>query len=139
MIHGIFLPDVLLAAKAMYVGMDLLKSMFVKEGIPTIGKVVLGSVQGDSHDIGKNLAGIMLRGVGFEAIDLGTNVTPWNFVEIAKREKVNIIGMSALLTTTMPIMRNVVEILRGEELKGRIKTIIGGTSVSRRICERDRC
>jgi len=75
-IHEIFLPDVLLAAKAMYVGMNLLKSIFVKEGIPTIGKVVLGSVQGDSHDIGKNPVGIMLRGVGFEAIDLGTNVTP---------------------------------------------------------------
>ncbi|MCK4673919.1 B12-binding domain-containing protein, partial [candidate division WOR-3 bacterium] len=72
--HEIFLPEVLLAAKAMYAGMDLLKPLFVKEGIPTIGKVVIGSVQGDLHDIGKNLVGIMLKGAGFEVIDLGNNV-----------------------------------------------------------------
>ena len=78
--HEIFLPEVLLAAKAMYAGMDLLKPLFVKEGIPTIGKVVIGSVQGDLHDIGKNLVGIMLKGAGFEVIDLGNNVAPEDFV-----------------------------------------------------------
>lgn len=129
-VHEIFLPEVLLAAKAMYAGMDVLKPMFIKEGIPTIGKVVIGSVQGDLHDIGKNLVGIMLKGAGFEVIDLGNNVPPNQFVETAKRENATVIGMSALLTTTMPVMKKVVDLLRKEGLRGRIKTIIGGAPVS---------
>ena len=81
--HDIFLPDVLLAAKAMYAGLDLLKPLMLKEGIPTIGRVVIGTVQGDLHDIGKNLVGIMLKGAGFEIIDLGKDVSPETFVETA--------------------------------------------------------
>lgn len=128
--HEIFLPDVLLAAKAMYAGMDLLKPLFINECIPNIGKVVIGSVQGDLHDIGKNLVGIMLRGVGFEVIDLGNNVPPEKFIETAKKENTGVIGMSALLTTTMPVMKRVVDLLKDEGLSGRIKTIIGGAPVS---------
>lgn len=129
--HEIFLPEVLLAAKAMYAGMDLLKPLFIKEEMPTIGKVVIGTVQGDLHDIGKNLVGIMLKGAGFDVIDLGNNVPPEKFVETAKKNKAPVIGMSALLTTTMPVMKRVVDLLKEEELGGRIKTIIGGAPVSR--------
>ena len=129
--HEIFLPDVLLAAKAMYAGMDLLKPLLIEEGIPSRGKVVIGSVQGDLHDIGKNLVGIMLKGAGYEVIDLGNDVAPEKFVDTAKGNNARIIGMSALLTTTMAVMKQVVDIIKREELSGQIKTIIGGAPVSK--------
>jgi 5-methyltetrahydrofolate--homocysteine methyltransferase len=129
--HEIFLPDVLLAAKAMYAGMDVLRPMFIKDGLPSLGKVVIGTVQGDLHDIGKNLIGIMLKGAGFEVIDLGNNVAPELFVETARREKASMIGMSALLTTTMPVMARVIELLDEHHLKDTIKTIIGGAPVTK--------
>jgi len=128
--HEIFLPDVLLAARAMYAGMDLLKPLLIKDGIPTIGKVVIGSVHGDLHDIGKNLVGIMLKGSGFDVIDLGNDVPPEKFVETAVANGATVIGMSALLTTTMTVMKKVVEILDEKGLKGRIKTIVGGAPLS---------
>lgn len=128
--HEIFLPQVLLAAKAMYAGMDVLKPMFLSEGMPTAGKVVIGSVHGDLHDIGKNLVAIMLKGAGFEVIDLGNDVPPERFVQAAKDEGANLIGMSALLTTTMPAMWTTVDLLRKEGLIGRVKTMIGGAPVS---------
>ncbi len=130
-IHEIFLPDVLLAAKAMYAGMDVLKPLLVREGIASRGRVVIGSVQGDLHDIGKNLVGIMLKGAGFDVIDLGNDVDAARFVAAAKSHDARVIGMSALLTTTMPVMKEVVELLKKESLSGRIKTIIGGAPVSR--------
>ena len=129
-IHEIFLPDVLLAAKAMYAGMDVLKPLLVSAGVSSRGRVVIGSVQGDLHDIGKNLVGIMLRGAGFEVIDLGNDVAADRFVAAARDQGALVIGMSALLTTTMPVMKEVVERLRQENLSGRIKTIIGGAPVS---------
>jgi 5-methyltetrahydrofolate--homocysteine methyltransferase len=128
--HEIFLPDVLLAAKAMYAGLDKLKPLLLQEGIPSRGKVVIGSVRGDLHDIGKNLVGIMLKGAGFEVIDLGNDVPAEKFVEIAQKENALIIGMSALLTTTMPVMREVVALLDQKKLTGKIKTIVGGAPVS---------
>jgi 5-methyltetrahydrofolate--homocysteine methyltransferase len=128
--HDIFLPDVLLAAKAMYAGMDILKPMLLRDDVPTLGKVVLGTVQGDLHDIGKNLVAIMLKGAGFEVIDLGNDVSPEQFVEAARRQGAAVIGMSALLTTTMPVMRDVVELVREQRLSGKIKTIAGGAPVS---------
>ncbi len=128
--HEIFLPDVLLAAKAMYAGMEVLRPLFVKEDMPSAGKVVIGTVQGDLHDIGKNLVGIMLKGAGFEIIDLGNDVAPQEFVETAKKENASVIGMSALLTTTMQAMKCVIDHLKKEGLDGRIKTIIGGAPVS---------
>jgi 5-methyltetrahydrofolate--homocysteine methyltransferase len=134
--HEIFLPQVLLSAKAMYAGMDLLKPLFVKEGMPNLGKVVVGSVQGDLHDIGKNLVGIMLKGAGFEIVDLGNNVSPEKFVETAKKEKATIIGMSALLTTTMPVMKITVDLLKEEGLGDKIKTIIGGAPVTEEFARR---
>jgi len=131
--HIIFLPDVLLAAKAMYAGMGELKPLLVREGIPTIGTAGIGSVQGDLHDIGKNLVGIMLKGAGFDVIDLGADVAPERFIETAKRENARVIGMSALLTTTMPVMKKVVEMLQDKGLAGQVKTIIGGAPVSAEV------
>ncbi len=131
--HEIYLPDVLLAAQAMNAGMALLKPLLIKDGVPARGKVVLGSVRGDLHDIGKNLVGVMLKGAGFEVIDLGNDVPPEQFVEAAQREGAPLIGMSALLTTTMPVMGQVVTLLRERGLSARIKTIVGGAPVNERF------
>jgi 5-methyltetrahydrofolate--homocysteine methyltransferase len=128
--HEIFLPDVLLAARAMYAGMDLLKPLLIREGIPAIGKVVIGSVRGDLHDIGKNLVGIMLKGAGFDVIDLGHDVAPAKMVQAAREQGASVIGMSALLTTTMPAMREVVELLKRERLDATVRTIVGGAPVT---------
>ena len=128
--HEIFLPDVLLAAKAMYAGMDVLKPHFLKGGMPSKGKVVLGTVQGDLHDIGKNLVGIMLKGAGFHVIDLGNDVTPQRFVDTAVTEQASVIGLSALLTTTMPVMKQVVDLVHDRQLTGQIRVIIGGAPVT---------
>ena len=128
--HEIFLPDVLLAAKAMYAGLDLLKPLLAKAGVPTIGKVVVGTVQGDLHDIGKNLVAIMLKGAGLDVIDLGKDVAPEKFVAAVKQHGAQVIGMSALLTTTMPVMKQVVEQVRAAGLYGKVKIIIGGAPLS---------
>ena len=129
-VHDIFLPDVLLAARAMYAGMDLLKPLLIEQGIPAIGKVVIGSVQGDLHDIGKNLVGIMLKGAGFEVVDLGNDVAPEKMVQTAQEQGATVIGMSALLTTTMPVMGKVVDLIQQEGLDAGIKTIVGGAPVN---------
>ena len=129
--HEIFLPDVLLASKAMYAGLEKIKHLLAREGISTLGKVVIGTVRGDLHDIGKNLVSILLKGAGFDVIDLGKDVPAERFIEAAKKEEAKIIGMSALLTTTMPIMKKVTQLLQEEGLSGRIKTIIGGAPVSK--------
>jgi 5-methyltetrahydrofolate--homocysteine methyltransferase len=128
--HEIYLPEVLLAAKAMYAGMDLLKPLLIEDGVPSLGKIVLGSVQGDLHDIGKNLVGIMLRGAGLEVIDLGSDVAPERFIDAATEQEATVIGMSALLTTTMPAMGQVVRLVNERGLAGKIKTIVGGAPVS---------
>jgi 5-methyltetrahydrofolate--homocysteine methyltransferase len=128
--HDIFLPEVLLAAKAMYAGMDELKPLMIAEGIPSVGKVVIGSVRGDLHDIGKNLVGIMLKGAGFEVIDLGKDVAPGTFIDTAEKVGASVIGMSALLTTTMPVMKEVVDLLAQRGLKGKVKTVVGGAPLS---------
>ena len=126
----IFLPDVLLSARAMYAGLDVLKPHLASEGVRSRGKVVLGTVKGDLHDIGKNLVGILLKGAGFEVIDLGHDVAPEAFVDAAVREGAPLIGMSALLTTTMTRMKDVVALLRERGLAGKVRTIVGGAPVS---------
>jgi len=128
--HEIFLPEVLLSARAMHAGLGLLRPLLVKDAVPTAGKVVLGTIRGDLHDIGKNLVGIMLQGAGFEVIDLGKNVAPESFVDTAVAEGAPLIGMSTLLTTTMGGMKGVVELLRQRGLAGQIKTVVGGAPVS---------
>ena len=128
--HEIFLPDVLLAAKAMYAGMDIIRPFMLKEGIPTIGKVVIGTVHGDLHDIGKNLVGIMLRGAGFEVIDLGRDVPAERFVDAAIETGAGVIGMSALLTTTMPVMKNVISLAKERGIYEKLKIVVGGAPLS---------
>jgi len=134
-IHEIFLPDVLLAARAMYGGMEILKPLFIKGQMPTRGKVVIGTVQGDLHDIGKNLVGIMLKGAGFEVIDLGHDIPSQKFVDTAEAEKAGFIGLSSLLTTTMPSMKQVIELVKARGLSGQIKVVIGGAPVNREYAE----
>jgi len=133
--HEIYLPDVLLAAKAMYAGMDLLKPLMIRDGIPSRGRVVMGTVQGDMHDIGKNLVSIMLRGAGFEVVDLGKDVPPERFIQAAVESNAGVIGLSALLTTTMPSMRRVVELTRERQLQGKIRVIVGGAPLSREYAQ----
>lgn len=128
--HELFLPDVLLAARAMNAGLEIIKPL-LSSGQGTIrGRVVLGTVLGDLHDIGKNLVGIMLKGAGLEVIDLGNNVAPERFVDTAVQQQAQVIGMSTLLTTTMPVMAQVINLLRARGLAGSIRTIIGGAPVT---------
>lgn len=128
--HELFLPHVLLAAKAMYAGLDLLKPLLLKQGVPSLGKVVIGTVQGDLHDIGKNLVGIMLKGAGFDIIDLGKDVSPESFIDAAISENAQVIGLSALLTTTMPTMKKVVDLANERKVRDKFKIVIGGAPLS---------
>jgi len=128
--HEIFLPDVLLAARAMNAGLEVLEPLLGESDMTSRGKVVIGTVKGDLHDIGKNLVGIMLSGAGFDVIDLGKDVAPARFVEAARDSGAGVIGMSALLTTTMPAMKEVVTLLEQEGLRESVRTIIGGAPVT---------
>ncbi len=128
--HRVFLPQVLLSARAMQAGIDLVKPLLIRDGVPAIGKAVIGTVQGDLHDIGKNLVGIMLKGAGIEVVDLGKDVAPETFVDAAEREGAAVIGMSALLTTTMPVMRKVVDLAKERGLYGKTRIIVGGAPLS---------
>jgi 5-methyltetrahydrofolate--homocysteine methyltransferase len=98
--------------------------------VPSAGAVVIGTVKGDLHDIGKNLVGIMLQGAGFEVIDLGNDVAPERFVDAAVGSGARVIGMSGLLTTTIPVMKDVVDLIKARGLQGRVRTIVGGAPVS---------
>jgi 5-methyltetrahydrofolate--homocysteine methyltransferase len=131
--HEIFLPEVLLAARAMHAGIEVIKPLLIAEDVPSLGKVVLGTVKGDLHDIGKNLVGIMLEGAGFEVVDLGADVAPERFVDAAEAEGASVIGLSALLTTTMTGMRQVVQLVRDRGLAGRVKVVVGGAPLSRQF------
>jgi corrinoid protein of di/trimethylamine methyltransferase len=125
----IFLPDVLLAARAMHAGIQVIQPGLEGGAAASRGTIVLGTVEGDLHDIGKNLVGIMLRGIGYEVVDLGVNAGPSAFVEAARSHRAGVIGMSALLTTTMPAMRRVIAALRDAGLED-VKTMVGGAAVS---------
>jgi 5-methyltetrahydrofolate--homocysteine methyltransferase len=124
-----FVPEMLIAARAMQAGMNLLKPRLVETGIESAGKVAIGTVKGDLHDIGKNLVAMMLEGAGFEVEDLGTDVSPTRFLEAA-RGGAQVIGMSALLTTTMGSMPNVIEAIEDGNLRDKVKIIIGGAPVT---------
>jgi 5-methyltetrahydrofolate--homocysteine methyltransferase len=128
--HEIFLPEVLLSARAMAAGVALLKPLLIAEEVPSRGKVVLGSVQGDLHDIGKNLVGVMLEGAGFEVVDLGIDVPAEKFVDTAISEGASVIGVSSLLTTTMTRMKGVVDLVDERGLSSRVKVIVGGAPLS---------
>ena len=125
-----FVPEMLLAARAMQTGLAILKPHLAKTDHQAAGRIVLGTVQGDLHDIGKNLVAMMLEGAGFEIIDLGTDVPPDRFVEAVRAHQPNLIGMSALLTTTMPSMKLTLEALTAAGLRDQVKVIIGGAPVT---------
>jgi len=126
--NEIFIPEVLIAARAMHAGLGVLKPILAKSTTSTTTKVVIGTVKGDLHDIGKNLVGMMLEGAGFEVVDLGIDVAPEKFIQSAKENGAKIIGMSALLTTTMMQMQTTVQKVKAEGLK--VKTVIGGAPVT---------
>lgn len=128
--HQIFLPEVLLAARAMQTGMDLLKPLLSLSDQRGLGTVVIGTVRGDLHDIGKNLVGIMLKGAGFEVIDLGKDVPSEKFIEAAAANGAGVIGLSALLTTTMLVMKEVIDLLKKQDDLRQVKIIIGGAPAS---------
>ncbi len=131
----IYVPEVLLAAKAMQAGMAVLKPELVKDGVESRGRVVVGTVRGDLHDIGKNLVAMMLEGAGFEIIDLGNDVPAEEFVDAAEKNGAQVIGMSALLTTTMHVMKETVDLLKQRELDGKVKTMVGGAPVTSAFAE----
>lgn len=126
----LFVPEVLRSAKAMNAGMDLITPLLVTEGLSLGPKVVLGTVKGDIHDIGKNLVGMMLKGTGFQVVDLGIGVPAERFVQVVGEQKAEVLGMSALLTTTMPEMRNTIEALEAAYLREKVRVIVGGAPVS---------
>jgi 5-methyltetrahydrofolate--homocysteine methyltransferase len=126
----LFIPEVLIAAKAMHAGLEILRPLLAESGAPSMGKMVIGTVQGDLHDIGKNLVSMMMQGAGFEMIDLGTDVTPDQFVDAVQANGPDLIGMSALLTTTMPAMKATVEALTEAGLREQVKVIVGGAPVT---------
>jgi 5-methyltetrahydrofolate--homocysteine methyltransferase len=128
--NEVYVPEVLIAARAMHAGMELLKPLLAATGVQPVGKVVMGTVKGDLHDIGKNLVCMMLEGAGFQVIDCGIDCSPEKFIKAAQDNGAKIIGMSALLTTTMPSMKSVVEALGKAGLTGKIMTMIGGAPVT---------
>lgn len=133
--NEVYVPEVLIAARAMNAGMDVLKPMLASSDTVSKGKVILGTVKGDLHDIGKNLVKIMFEGKGLDVVDLGTDVSPQAFVEAAIKESANIIACSALLTTTMIAMKEVVKEAEAKGIKGRVKIMVGGAPVTQNFCD----
>lgn len=131
--NEVFVPEVLVAARAMKAGTEVLKPHLVKAGVKAEATAVMGTVKGDLHDIGKNLVIMMLEGAGFEVIDAGVDVTPDRFVALAKEHDAKIIGLSALLTTTMPSMKGAVEAVRASGVTAKV--IIGGAPVTQAYCD----
>jgi 5-methyltetrahydrofolate--homocysteine methyltransferase len=125
-----FVPELLIAARAMKAGLAILKPYLVQAKVKATGKVAIGTVQGDLHDIGKNLVGMMLEGAGFEILDLGTDVSPEKFVAAVKSTEVDILAMSALLTTTMPTMQVTIEALKQAGRRDQVKVIVGGAPLT---------
>ncbi len=131
----LFVPEVLIAARAMRAGMGVLRPLLAEADIPSAGKYVIGTVQGDLHDIGKNLVKMMLEGAGFQTIDLGTGVKPDDFVAAVREHQPQLLGMSALLTTTMPGMKATIEALEEAGLRDAVKIMVGGAPVTAAFAE----
>lgn len=131
----LFVPEVLMAARAMQAGMDVLRPLLAESDTPTAGKYVIGTVKGDLHDIGKNLVKMMMEGAGFETIDLGADVAPEAFVDAVKEHQPKIIGMSALLTTTMTMMKETIELLEQAGLRSSVKVMVGGAPLTAAYAE----
>jgi 5-methyltetrahydrofolate--homocysteine methyltransferase len=125
-----FIPEMLIAARAMQNGLSLLRPYLVTANVQAIGKVVIGTVQGDLHDIGKNLVAMMLEGAGFEVIDLGVDASPEKYVQAVREHHPDLVACSALLTTTMPRMKDIIEALKENGLRDQVKVMIGGAPVT---------
>jgi 5-methyltetrahydrofolate--homocysteine methyltransferase len=132
--NEVYIPEVLIAARAMKMAMEVLEPELAKEGVEPVGKLIIGTVQGDLHDIGKNLVAMMLKGAGFEVIDLGVDIGPEKFVEQAKASGAELIGMSALLTTTMPAMEKTIAALKAAGVSAKI--MIGGAPVTQNYADK---
>jgi 5-methyltetrahydrofolate--homocysteine methyltransferase len=126
----LFVPEVLLAANAMKAGMAVLKPLLVETGAPRMGKMVIGTVKGDIHDIGKNLVSMMMEGAGFEVVDLGINNPVENYIGALEREEADILGMSALLTTTMPYMKVVIDTMKEKGIRDEYVVLVGGAPLN---------
>jgi 5-methyltetrahydrofolate--homocysteine methyltransferase len=126
----LFVPEVLIAARAMHAGMNVLRPLLAESGAPSAGKYVIGTVKGDLHDIGKNLVKMMVEGAGFEVVDLGTDVPPEKFVAAVREHQPKLVGLSALLTTTMVNMTATIEALQEAGLRGSVKVMVGGAPVT---------
>jgi 5-methyltetrahydrofolate--homocysteine methyltransferase len=126
----LFVPEVLLSANAMKAGMAILKPLLAETGAPRIGKMVIGTVKGDIHDIGKNLVGMMMEGAGFEVVDLGINNPAEKYIEALEREQADILGMSALLTTTMPYMKVVIDAMKEKGIRDDYIVLVGGAPLN---------
>jgi 5-methyltetrahydrofolate--homocysteine methyltransferase len=131
-----FVPEVLMSAKAMQAGLEILRPHLIASGAKLMGTIVIGTVKGDLHDIGKNLVGMMCEGAGFEVIDLGFNVAPEKFVEAVKKHQPDIVGMSALLTTTMRAMGYTIKAIEEAGLRDQVKIMVGGAPVDAEFAER---
>lgn len=131
----LFVPEVLMAAKAMKAGMEVLRPLLAETGAPQIGTLVIGTVKGDIHDIGKNLCNIMLEGAGFNVIDLGVNVPPEKFVEAIQEHQPQAVGMSAFLTTTMPMFKTNIAAITAAGLREQVKILVGGAPVTQEYCD----
>jgi 5-methyltetrahydrofolate--homocysteine methyltransferase len=131
----LFVPEVLIAARAMHAGMGVLRPLLAEADVPSAGKYIIGTVKGDLHDIGKNLVKMMLEGAGFEMIDLGTDAEPADFVAAVREHQPHLVGMSALLTTTMVQMKSTIEALEEAGLRGSIKIMVGGAPVTAAYAE----
>lgn len=131
----LFVPEVLLAANAMKAGMAILRPLLAETGAPRSGKMVIGTVKGDIHDIGKNLVAMMMEGAGFEVVDLGINTSADTFIEALEAHRPDILGMSALLTTTMPYMKTVIEALKAKGLRDDVIVLVGGAPLNESFAE----
>jgi 5-methyltetrahydrofolate--homocysteine methyltransferase len=130
-----FVPELLLAARAMKAALELLRPLMAAKGNEPVGRVAIGTVKGDLHDIGKNLVGAMLEGGGYEVIDLGVNVTPEQFIAAIRDKKANIVAMSALLTTTMPSMKTTIDALKQAGVREQVKVIVGGAPITEKFAQ----
>ncbi len=131
----LFVPEVLMAAKAMKAGMAILQPILADTGAPKVGKMVIGTVKGDIHDIGKNLVAMMMEGAGFEVINLGVNCAADKYIAALKEHQPDFLGMSALLTTTMPYMKTVIQALKAEGLRDKVTVLVGGAPVNAAFAE----
>lgn len=133
--NEVYVPEVLIAARAMNTGMQVLKPLLIEDGVQPSGKVCIGTVQGDLHDIGKNLVKMMMEGKGLEVVDLGTDVSPETFVNTAIEQNCQIICCSALLTTTMEVMADVVKCAEDAGIRDKVKIMIGGAPITEKFCD----